>query len=366
MKISGLQLFWITISFLTGNLLLLTMEPLAYFAKQDAWVSFILASLFGLLIVFIFTKVRLLYPKQNLIELSKSILGKWLGIIVIISYLIQLFTVLGNILGEFAVFTITILLPKTPTWILLLTILMLIIYLTFSSGIEGIARCSEVFGPIIIFLVIILTLFSIQNMDLKRILPVFVDNSPIAILKGSLYPFSIIGESVLLVILLTFTDHPKEGGKKIAWGLLLSTGIGTIVTMAVLLTLGPGLAAKLTYPFFDMVRYINLLNFVQNLEIVTVLAWILSVFIKLSVYFFMACYGTAGFCKIKDWRKLVWIVAPFSFILAYYFSKENLQGLTFLSNFWVPYILPINMVGIPILLWIVGSLRNKGKAKKHP
>ncbi|MBS4174555.1 GerAB/ArcD/ProY family transporter [Bacillus sp. FJAT-49736] len=188
MKLSGLQIFWIIFTFETGNMILLTIQSAVKEAKQDTWISYILASLLGMVIIFIACKAALHYPKQSLMEFSKTILGKWLGTFIGVIYLVQWISVIGNILREFADFTITVLLPNTPIWVLILTMLLLMVYVTYVGGIEGIGRCSEVFGPIVILSVILLIFLSINNLNYHQIFPVFFDTGLLPILKGTLAP----------------------------------------------------------------------------------------------------------------------------------------------------------------------------------
>jgi len=150
MKLTGLQIFWIIITFSVGNMMLLTVQPAIATAKQDVWISYLLASIGGVLLVFIANKVALLYPKNTFIQYSKIILGKGFGTIIIFIFFIQWYSVIADILCELADFVNTILLPTTPPWILHVTMLLLLMYVCYLGGIEGIARCSEVFGPIIV------------------------------------------------------------------------------------------------------------------------------------------------------------------------------------------------------------------------
>ena len=154
MKLSGLQIFWLMFTFETGNMVLLTIGPVMEEANQDVWISYLIADILGVLIVYGATKTALLYPKHTLIQYSKIILGKLLGTVVVLIYLVQWYSVVGNILRQFADLTITLLLPTTPSWVLYLTMLLLLIYVTYIGGIEGIGRCAEVFGPIIILSVV--------------------------------------------------------------------------------------------------------------------------------------------------------------------------------------------------------------------
>lgn len=365
MKISRLQLFWIFFSYLIGNLLLLTISPTTTVALQDSWISFILATLFGLLVILIVAKVNHFYPNLMFFELTKKIVGKWLGVVIFFFYLVSWYAVLGNLLAEFADFTIKILLPTTPIWVMVLTMLLLAIYVTFIGGIEGIGRCAEVFGPIIVLCLVILILLSLQNIELNKAMPIFADNGLFPILKASLYPFSLFGEGVLLLMLLPFADQPKIGAIRAAWGLAVSGLLSSITAFFVIMTFGPNVSAKSQYPAFDMFSYINFMDFIQNLKIVAVLLWIISIFIKISLYFFLASYGTSQLLKLKDWKKSIWFLAAVSFIMALVIKNFNIQGRTFLEMYWLPFVLPLNMIGIPLLLLIVGGIRkSKKKATK--
>ncbi|MBY0120470.1 endospore germination permease [Bacillus sp. S/N-304-OC-R1] len=361
MKISPMQIFWIIFTFETGNMLLLSVNPAIIEAKQDAWISSFFSIILGVVILFIANKVTQFYPGKTLIEFSKLILGKWIGTIIIFIYFIQWYSVIGNILGEFSQFTITILLPQTPSWSLILTMMIIIIYINYIGGIEGIGRCSEVFGALVLTMVIFLVFLTIPNLDFQKLLPIYSENGFLPILKGSLSPLSFLGESVLIMMLVAFMDEPRKSLSRAIWGIVLS---GIFVSTSIITTLmifGPQISSKLLFPAIDMVRFISIMNFIQNLEIIAVLIWILSVFIKLSLYFFAASYGTAQLLKLKDWKKAIWFVAIVTFVLAVQEPTVTLFGIQYVKEYWVKYVLPINMVGIPMLLLIVGSIR-KGLA----
>ncbi|WP_394238656.1 endospore germination permease [Niallia oryzisoli] len=364
MKITGLQIYWIMVSILVGNTLLITVSPAIKAAKQDVWISFLLAGLGGVLLVFLAAKTALLHPKHTLIEYGKLIFGKWIGTFLAILYLVYWYSVIGDILGEFSEFVNIILLPRTPPWVLFLTILLLMIYIAYLGGIEGVARCSEVFGPIILVSFLFLIFFTLPNLQMAHVLPVYSDTGLYPIVKGSLYPLSFLGESVFMLMLISFMDQPEQGTRRAVWGVFSAAVLLNISALFVILVFGPEVAANLKYSAFEMIRFINVMNFIQNLEILAVLIWILSLFVKLSLYFFMAAYGTAQLFHIKDWKKLIVLVACLSFILATIFSNYSLYGMEYMEYFWLPFVLSLNMAGIPLLLWIVGSFRKKRAASK--
>lgn len=177
------------------------------------------------------------------------------------------------------------------------------------------------------------------------------------ILKGSLTPASYFCECVMLTTLLSFLVKPDQGPSRAMWGVGIAVIAVTVSTLSVILTFGPELSLMMMQPFFTLTRYISVMGFIQNMDVLVVLAWIFSIFIKSSLFFFMSCYGTAQLFNIKDWRKTIWFIAPIVITLA--ISYRVPFGLEYINKYWIPIALPINMIGIPLLLWIVGIARKK-------
>ncbi|NOU62514.1 GerAB/ArcD/ProY family transporter [Paenibacillus sp. LMG 31461] len=359
MNLTGIQIFWIVFSFQSGNTLLLTISPTIKEAQQDAWIGGIIAGVLGLFIAYVSTKLSLLFPGQTIVQYSQVILGKWVGKLIMIPYFIQWYSVLGVILKEFSDFTIATLLPRTPVWILTITMVLLLIYITYIGGIEGIGRCGELLGPFIVIMLILILPLNIPVMDWTRILPIYEDTGIGHIFKGALSPLSFFGEVCMLTMLVSFMKQPLEAPVRAMLGLGAACFLFIVSTLFVIMVFGPGLSAKMTHPFFDMVRFISFGGFIENIDVVIVLIWIISVFIKMSIYFFISCYGTAQWLHMKDWRKLIWFVAPIVLIQSWMYPNITVSDIEYVTRYWIPIVLPINMFGIPLFLWIVASIRKK-------
>ncbi|WP_274361839.1 GerAB/ArcD/ProY family transporter [Paenibacillus thermotolerans] len=167
-----------------------------------------------------------------------------------------------------------------------------------------------------------------------------------------------------MLMVLTFASDSKNGPAWAAGGFALSAALVCMIVASVVMTLGPEITAKENYPAFDAISFINVMNFIQNLEIVAILTWILSVFIKISLYVFLAGYGTAKLFRIKNWRKTIWFTVAFVFAEAMIMNKLNVYDAFYHNNYWIPIALPVNMAAIPLLLWIVGKLKQRN-TKAH-
>jgi spore germination protein KB len=364
MKISSRQMFWIVAILEFGMTLLLTQSTTIEAAKQDAWISYAVSGFLAVIITFISGKLSLLYPNQTFIEYSQTILGKWLGKLIVIPYFLQWFLIMGVILRQSSEFIRMVLFRNTPLIVIVLLMLYLMTFVTYRGNIEAIGRCSEVFGPVIIVITIITLLLSFSNVDLKGILPIFVDSGWKTTLTSSLTPLSFFGEASIIMMLIKFNKDPKKGVSSSILAVGLISIFIMIITIETIMVLGPTLASRLWYPYFEMVRFISLMEFLQNIEIIVAVVWILSIFIKLSTYLFITTFGIAQWLNLKDWRKMIWFAIIILIPISLYFPNIDSVSIEFPNKIWMPFILPINMVAIPFSLWIIGAFRKKKKERQ--
>src|SRR5699024_10009794 len=106
------------------------------------------------------------------------------------------------------------------------------------------------------------------------------------------------------------------------------------------------------YPAFDMVSYIFVMDFIQNIEILAVLVSMLSIFIKLSLYYFVICHIISQLLQTDKLTKIAVAIAPIIFICA--ISIPNISTvLRYANTFWIYIVLPVQMIGIPLLFYII-------------
>lgn len=358
MRISQWQVFWLVTCMETGMTLLLTFQPAIKQAQQDAWISLLIAGVIGGLVAFIAGRLSLLYPRQSLVEISETILGKWLGKTILIPYFVMWYSVIGIILRQACSFLHIALFQQTPMWVLMSVLSLLIIYVTYAGGIEAIARISEVVGQVILITLLVVVVLNLNNVNLHNLLPIYSDSGWLNIIKGSFPPASFFGESVMLTMLLRFVDSPQKGISKALWAILISDLILVFAMVSVIATFSI-LSSKMLFPFFDMTRFISVLDFIQNVDVLVVIGWILSVFVKLSMYLFISSYGTAQWLHLKTWRSPIWFIVPGAFVFGVAFRNAVTASVDYPKRYWIPFVLPVNMVAIPLFLWLVGMLRKR-------
>lgn len=367
MKITGLQVFWMITIMELGMTLLMTFTPSLQAAKQDAWLSIFIAGSIALLAAVITTKLVRLHPDQTFIQFSQTIMGRWIGKIVIVIYLVQWYTIIPIVLRQFSDLLRILLFHETPTIIIVIIMILLTVYVTYSGGIDGIGRCSEILGPLIIIMVMLVLATSIPNIYFNNLRPFYADSGLMAIFKGALPPASYLGHAVEFVMFSTFLFSPHKGAPYVIWGVAVAWFCTLLSMVMVIMTVGVNLTSKMWYPFFEMTKKISIFGFIENLDAIAVIIWIASVFIKLSIYMFVTSYGTAQFLQVKNWKMMIWFIAPV--VMVFSLFPQNISEATgnYLNNYWVPFVLPVNMLGLPLLLLIVGKIRQgRGVSLRGP
>ncbi|MBD2867242.1 GerAB/ArcD/ProY family transporter [Paenibacillus arenilitoris] len=360
MKISGYQLFWLIFTMIFGMTAIFTVSPAVFLAKQDTWISIIVATLIGLFLTFVAVKLSLLYPEQTFIEYSQTILGKWLGKILLIPYFLMWISVTGIILREYADFVFISLFSSTPLWMIILIMLGAVVYVTCTGGLKSIGRCGEIIGPISAIGCLLIFIFSVKDWNWLRILPVYANTGFLPIVKGSFIPASFLAESFMVVMLIAFMSNPRRAMLSSLAGVAAASVAVLAMTVIVILVFGPNLPAKFIYPLYSVVTYISVMEFIQNVDVLAVLLWIIGIFIKLSLYFFITSYGTAQLFRIKRWKRAVWLIAPIVFVIS--LLPRNTNDTMDYARFWLAAVFPVNLIGIPLLLWMIGTIRQKNRA----
>ncbi len=146
---------------------------------------------------FLATTLGSLYPKQTLIEFSQTILGKWLGKLLMIPYFFGWYMIIWITVREFGEFIIIALFHNTPLWVIVFTAMLLLIFIIYQGGVEGIGRLSEIIGPIVLLMITFVIILNVGNMNWDYMRPIYHDSGWLPILKGSYTPVAAFLERLL-------------------------------------------------------------------------------------------------------------------------------------------------------------------------
>ncbi|MGF6950651.1 spore germination protein KB [Neobacillus sp. B4I6] len=363
-KISTIQLFVLVVLFEMGSAILV---GIASDAKQDAWIAILLGLTGGIMIFFIYYKLFLYYPDLPLTGYIQEIMGKWLGRLIGLLYIVYFIYLAARVLRDFGELLTTTIYNSTPLFVINCLMIITIIY-AIHKGFEVIARVGEIYFGIVYLTAILgmlLIIFSglIHFGNLKPIL----ENGLKPVIKTFLtqtinFPF---GEMVVFTMLLPFVNDKKKVKIVCLSGMILS-GINITITVVVNISvLGVNLFSYSTFPLLTTVGKIQIADFIERLDVLFMLYLIIGGFFKIAIYYYAAVAGAADIFQLKNQRKLSFplgiIVLFASVTIASNYSEHIKEGLVIVPTYlhW-----PFQII-IPSMLLIIAFFRNR-KKKKNP
>lgn len=336
----------------TGFLALPTIT--AQYAENDLWLTGIFASLFGLITIYVATRLHELYPKQTVIQYSEHIVGKIPGKIIGIIHFLFLLHATGIVSRQYAEFVSGNFLFKTPLLVIISSMILLSAF-AVRGGVEMVARSAVIFTPLFI-LPILLLLLLIPDLDVKNIFPI-LSHGMIPVIKGTATPQAWISEFFLITFFLPYLSDPEKGRK---WSLISLCAVIMSLTYVNLISLflfGPDTGNK-NYPILIAFRYIKIADFFENLESMLLAMWVVGNFVKIAAFYYAAVLSFAQCFKLSAYRPVVFPMGILIVVISLWDLPSYTKLAFFLKNV-SPFEIPVIMTLIPLLLLIVAGLRKR-------
>lgn len=319
------------------------ISTMFYFSKEDTYISAILGTLLGVIIIFIISKIS-----NNINCPLKEYLKKnnFLNIILKIIYLIYLLFIILIILVILSTFLYSFFLIYTPSLFSCLPFVFLACFLN-NKKIKNIYYLAFILITISIIIVITKTSLIASEFDYSNILPIFA-TSPKKIFASS-FIYACLSTAPFLLIV----DEEIEFKKSIKYYIIASI-TNIIVILSITLTLGD-LVSVYSYPEYVILRKIEFFKFIENIENFISISWFFDLFIALSI-------SSLKLKNILNTKKRIvplFIVITILIIINKYISNNFYNSILIYKIF--PYILLIFIIVICLLLLI--KQRNKKKLK---
>ena len=332
-------------------------------AKQDAWIAAAISTLVSMLFTYIALRISQKYPEENFVGCLRQVFGKFLGSILAILYAVQWVVVAGFAARQTTDFLMPALqLYETPRSVVLMCIFLLVAYAAMLGGVESIARCSELLGPLVIVTIALVVFLTINVQHLDYLLPVLQPHLARNLVDGSIPSISFLTSSAPAMVLYPHLSD-KNSYRTAIWGVGASGVILVMCTVATLATFGANLPAKIWNPFFMLTRYISIADFIQNIDAIVIVIWFLSAFIRVALYAWVAVETTADFIG-SDIKWTVAVVCAVGFIVSV--VPPSIVHSTILYPGWIigPIVLPVLLMGVPALGLIIAHFK-KGRAPRQ-
>ncbi len=266
------------LSMLTTYAPILTGAP----ATRDAWISAWLASGAALLITLVSYYLLKRFPGQSLFVINRKVLGPWIGRALNLTYAVM-FLYLGAIaLRMFSEVLAEALLPETPTFVISL-LMMLLVITGVMGGMEVLGRLADLLAPLLVVTILFLALLAWPLIHLDRLLPVF-EFGVGPMLQQTLTPIGIFGEAAWTVMLvMPFLRDPHTALKAIGLASLVNGLMVSIGAAILIATMGPHLIDKELFPMLTAIRMIRIAEFLTRLEWTLSILWTGAMYAKIGL-----------------------------------------------------------------------------------
>lgn len=363
LKISGFQFFCIIFIFGVG-----TTPSIEIYtrAKQDAWISLLIGLILGCLLFYVYIKLYSFFPELPFTKYIQLILGKYIGKLLSIVYIVYFIYIAARILRNFEEIMVMTLYSASSKISIGLLMITLVMYVTY-KGFETFARTNEVIFFVLMIVIFLFVGFEIINkiININNLRPV-LENGWKPIIKA-VFPTSVtspFGEIFTLSMIMQYLNK-KENAIRVGIPAFIFSGL-TLIMFSIGNTaiLGLSVIERTIYPLLTAVSYINIAHFITRLDTFIVVIAVCTVFVKITIYFYCAVSGAADLFRVKKTSDLIYpiaiIIVLTSLWMAPNFIEHNKEEVQL-----VPYLLHIPLqIIVPVILLLIVLIQRKLNVKK--
>ncbi|MEF9952810.1 MAG: GerAB/ArcD/ProY family transporter [Clostridium sp.] len=284
---------------------------------NEGYIMPLISGVISIVSVFFICYAGSIYGDRGLVDTSRFIYGKVLGIILIIP-LWMIFFIACSVESRLFVITIKLfLLDTTPIPAILLPFFLVLLFL-LRGEFRHIGRFAEFVLPFVLFIVALLFILVIPGCDFTDLLPLgqrtFTEY--FKAIDGSV--FSYLGVISLLVIYPYFKKTDLKSTFKtsaIAVGsisLIYSVTVGLCISK-----LGTAETKWLLYPTISLIKSAYIPGgFIERLEGLLMAIWVILVFMTMAIAIYSMANIVLETFKFRDRRFIVTAIIPFIYISA--------------------------------------------------
>ncbi|OEH86920.1 hypothetical protein BHU72_01270 [Desulfuribacillus stibiiarsenatis] len=354
-RIGYQQLFFLIITFIISTADIIPPQLLAEIAHEDAWISVLIATAMAAATAWIAAKLQLRIGRRNIADAADTLFGHILGRMVSFYY-IFVFILLGGVaLREINEVLLNVFLDSTPMTALAISMILLVAY-GVHHKLEVFCRVNEILTPLGILTLILVILFNVTEIHFQYFLPIFYDG-----IMPSIYGAIILycWLSQVSFIILMAGPHLRTIDSK-----LPQVGISAVLVVGVMLMLGvlaiaifgAERTAQFQFPALEIVRNIDVFDFIQRLDAFILGIWVGGIAIKIIAIYYFACMTMSQWFRI---RNINMTIAPVGLltVLISILAFADMQSFVHFIRYYKPTFTIIATIGIPILMLIVSYWR---------
>lgn len=359
-KVSPKQVVFLILTCILATVDVFVPNVVAQYAGRDAWISALAAAAIGFLIYRIILMLCLHFPNLSLAGFNRLLLGKYLGGLVTVVYIISFLVFCAVAMVQFAVIMPMAFKPESSIYLWDLLILLPALYVA-SLGISVSARMNELLLPLGLLVLLLVVGLNIPEMELKEYLPVF-NHGYLPAAKGAFIIGANLAYSILILAILPMINKNEKMTNLGPVGFVLISFILLVGTAAIPLW-GPNLTGMMLFPALEMIRNIDI-GFLTRLDALMMGMWYTGFFIFIAIFSYAAAFLTRDLFNLKSYKPILWFYGIIIMIIAD-IKITNVSMLRMLFTWPLAVLLYILGLVIPLLLYMVAKLRGYSRQERQ-
>lgn len=351
MKINLRQFKIFAILFTVGTTILITPAGLAAEIGQDAWMAPIAAMAPGLLLVLLYNGITRAAPGMTIVEIGESLFGTWIGKGLALLFILFSFFGASLVLFDVGKFIITVLMPETPLLFVNALFAILLLY-AIGSGFDTLARMTELLFPWFALLFLFMVALLLPQIDVRNVQP-FLEAGPkelahsvLVVLSLSYMPLAVF----LMVQPVELTDA-RKAPRAFAGAVLVGGVLSSVVAALTILVLGANVTSLQEYPVYSLAQRINIGKFLERVEAIAAGLWLITTFVKMSLYFYAAVSGLVRLARLPSYRPILLPMVALLVVVSVKVFPNSAAEHQFTATIWITIVFTSG-VAIPLLLFI--------------
>lgn len=329
-------------------------------ARQDAWISVLIAGFATHIVVFVIIKTLQIYGSTDIYGIHHEVYGKWLGKVLNSLYILYCLWIFSLILKNYIEVLETWIFPTVPVWLFSFSILLLVIY-----GVTGGFRM--IVGVCFFSIALSLWMFGfigypLRFADFGHLLPV-MESSLVSILKGAhKMTLTIVGFEILYII-YPYMEKKDKLQKYAHIGIAATTFLYLILMLLAISYFSPGQLLNTIWPTLSLFKIVKL-PFIERTEYVAVTFWLLIILPNLMLYLWAAVRGAKRSFGVSQ-IKTMWVFTTLLFVMSLFINtrvKINRFNDFFASvAFYVTFCYPLVLYSFALLKKKITAHKEKMK-----
>lgn len=315
------------------------------------------SSIVTLFVIFILLKLYKGFENMDTLDVVKYGSGQFLYVICGIILISYLFILCVLTFSEFTQNLQNVIFPDAPQEYVAIFFGIAII-ISLYLGIRGIFRTASLIAPLIGLGFLFMFIILFKYVDLTNFTPIFGNGIKSFWAQG----LTRIGRFEGVFYFLLISPYVKNQ-KKIAYMSFLQTILLILPTMFLLVGILPYPTIIENYfPVFELTRLISLGRFIQRVDSIFILLWILATFVYMSLTMHFMIFYIQKIFKLKYSGRLIPLLTMIVIAVSTIFV--NLEVTIKIRNFLFIYITPFILFILPFIFLVIARIKRRIQCNK--